>query len=243
MADNAVRNVESPFGIVFSPPAPVSVMSPACTVLSVQMRPTFSVEFSRPQSRHALAVLPSATAVASPAESVAGTSAPCTPAPDSPPCPEVVPLLVAFSPAPNASAPANGDSATTSSIANAALKRFVDFMSSPPSTASRPSISPCACICARSGFSGALTSSWARSFPHGPPMPSRPPMIDILCRSPNARTAQNRASRQRCKRYLAAAPPGHIIAKGGHMELRRICERTTPIFRFRRWVNGRQGVV
>ncbi len=27
------------------------------------------------------------------------------------------------------------------------------------------------------------------------------------------------------------------------MELRRICERTTPIFRFRRWAKGRQGVV
>ena len=46
------------------PPAPVSLISPSETVLSVQMRPTFSVELSRPQSRHVDAEEGSANVVA-----------------------------------------------------------------------------------------------------------------------------------------------------------------------------------
>ena len=52
MAESDVRKSDLPFSIVMVPPAPVSSMSPSETVLSVQMRPTFSVEFSRPQLRH-----------------------------------------------------------------------------------------------------------------------------------------------------------------------------------------------
>ena len=62
MAESDVRKSESsPFSIVMVPPAPVRSMLPSETVLSVQMRPTFSVEFSRPQSRHVDAEEESAT--------------------------------------------------------------------------------------------------------------------------------------------------------------------------------------
>ena len=64
MAESDVRKSESPFSIVMVPPAPVRSMSPSETVLSVQMRPTFSVEFSRPQLRHVDADEGSATVVA-----------------------------------------------------------------------------------------------------------------------------------------------------------------------------------
>ena len=53
MAERDVRKSESSsFSIVISPSAPERTILPFETVLSVQMRPTFSVEFSRPQSRH-----------------------------------------------------------------------------------------------------------------------------------------------------------------------------------------------
>ena len=124
------------------------------TVLSVQMRPTLDVSFSTSPCQSQM-VEGSVTAV-------------------------LLPLyVVADEPSANAAPPNSGDNASTSTAANAALKRFVDFMSSPPSTASRPSISPCACICARSGFSGTLTSSWARSFPHGSPHAIAPADVGI----------------------------------------------------------------
>ena len=64
MAERDVRKSESPFSIVMVPPAPVRSMLPSETVLSVQMRPTFSVEFSRPQLRHVDADEGSATVAA-----------------------------------------------------------------------------------------------------------------------------------------------------------------------------------
>ena len=64
MAESDVRKSESPFSIVMVPPAPVRSMLPSETVLSVQMRPTFSVEFSRPQLRHVDADEGSATVAA-----------------------------------------------------------------------------------------------------------------------------------------------------------------------------------
>ena len=65
MAESDVRKSESsPFSIVMVPPAPVSSMLPSETVLSVQMRPTFSVEFSRPQLCHVDAEEGSANVVA-----------------------------------------------------------------------------------------------------------------------------------------------------------------------------------
>ena len=65
IALKAVRKSESLFlEMVLSPPAPVSTMSPAETVLSVQMRPTFWVLFSRPQLRHVDAEEGSANVVA-----------------------------------------------------------------------------------------------------------------------------------------------------------------------------------
>ena len=59
---NAVRKSESPFWMVVVPPAPVRSMSPADTDLSVQMRPTFWVVSSNPQSFHVPVVMGSAAA-------------------------------------------------------------------------------------------------------------------------------------------------------------------------------------
>ena len=153
--------------------------------------------------------------------------------------------VVADEPSANAAPPNSGDNASTSTAANAALKRFVDFMSSPPSTASRPSVSPRACICARSGFFGTLTSSWARSFPHGSPMPWRSPTSTPARRSSNARTTRNRASRQRRRRqYRAVAPPGQHHRQRGYTWNYAVYANVRPgLFRFRRWTKGRQGVV
>lgn len=65
IALKAVRKSESLFlEMILSPPAPVSTMSSAETVLSVQMRPTFWVLFSRPQLRHVDAEEGSANVVA-----------------------------------------------------------------------------------------------------------------------------------------------------------------------------------
>ncbi|WP_307975504.1 hypothetical protein [uncultured Parolsenella sp.] len=64
MAERDVRKSESPFSIVISPPEPERTMLSSETVLSAQMRPTFSVEFSRPQSRHVDAEEGSATVLA-----------------------------------------------------------------------------------------------------------------------------------------------------------------------------------
>ena len=148
--DNAVSAVRKSAPFSFDMVTPFLLISPSDTVLSVQIRPTLDVSLliSPDQSQM---VEGSVTAVLFP------------------------PYVTADESSANAAPPNSGDNASTSTAANAALKRFVDFMPSPPSTASRLSVSPCACICARSGFSGTLTYSWARSFPHGPPMPSRPP--------------------------------------------------------------------
>ena len=59
---NAVRKSESPFWMVVVPPAPVRSMLPAETDLSVQMRPTFWVVSSSPQSFHVPVVMGSAAA-------------------------------------------------------------------------------------------------------------------------------------------------------------------------------------
>ena len=64
MALKAVRKSESPLLMTFSPPAPERTMSSSETVLSTQMRPTFWVLLSRPQSSHVVAVEGSATVVA-----------------------------------------------------------------------------------------------------------------------------------------------------------------------------------
>lgn len=188
--DSAVSAVRKSAPFSLDTVTPFLLISLSDTVLSVQMRPTLDVSFSISPCQSQM-VEGSVTAVLLPLYVVADESSA------------------------NAAPPNSGDNASTSTAANVALKRFVDFISSPPSTASRPSISLCACICARSGFSGTLTSSWARSFPHGPPMPSRPPTSAFPRRSSNARTARNRASRQRCSRHVAAAPPGYIIPNGG----------------------------
>ena len=142
--DSAVSAVRKSAPFSLDMVTPFLLISPSDTVLSVQIRPTLDVSFSISPCQSQM-VEGSVTAVLFP------------------------PYVVADESSANAAPPNSGDNASTSTAANAALKRFVDFMSSPPSTASRPSISPCACICARSGFSGTLTSSWARSFPHGPP--------------------------------------------------------------------------
>ena len=50
-AESPTRKSELPFSILTEEPtSPESVMSPSCTVLSVQIRPTFSVVFSKPTS-------------------------------------------------------------------------------------------------------------------------------------------------------------------------------------------------
>ena len=153
--DSAVSAVRKSAPFALSTVTPFLLISLSDTVLSVQMRPTLDVSLliSPDQSQM---VEGSVTTVLFP------------------------PYVTADEPSANAAPPNSGDNTSTSTAANAALKRFVDFMSSPPSTASRPSISPCACICARSGFSGTLTSSWARSFPHGSPMPWRSPTSTSL---------------------------------------------------------------
>ena len=215
--DNAVSAVRKSAPFSLDTVMPFLLISLSDTVLSVQIRPTLDVSFSTSPCQSQM-VEGSVTAVLLPLYVVADESSA------------------------NAAPPNSGDNASTSTAANAALKRFVDFMSSPPSTASRPSLSPRACICALGlfrhpdVFMGPLLPA---RFSHAMAFAN----IDTPRQSSNARTTRNRASRQRRRRRLAVAPPGHIIAKGGHMELRRICERATRLFRFRRWAKGRQGVV